>query len=271
MKKWGNIALVKFVLNWTRYFTRCLVSCLAVCTLFANTSVAAEQELMQQQIYRVGVEDIDYYPMYSDKSALDNPGFLIDVLEIFAKQHNIKFEYIHLPTTRFHEWYQKENIDFRLPDHSLWNSGNEGLVFSEDIINLRADTVVLKENRKLPESEIRTIGTLYGFIPGPQWASRIEENNIEFVYEGSTRILIRMLKKGLIDGLDLNIHVVKHYATELDYDANDFALAKHAPSTQFSYQLSTTSHPDIIRQFDAFLENAKNEIAALKRANNIYN
>ncbi|MAI64638.1 MAG: hypothetical protein CL600_07175 [Alteromonas sp.] len=144
-------------------------------------------------------------------------------------------------------------------------------MFSEDIINLRADTVVLKENRKLPESEIRTIGTLYGFIPGPQWASRIEENNIEFVYEGSTRILIRMLKKGLIDGLDLNIHVVKHYATELGYDANDFALAKHAPSTQFSYQLSTTSHPDIIRQFDAFLENAKNEIAALKRANNIYN
>ncbi len=115
MKKWGNIALVKFVLHWTRYITRWLVSCLAFCTLFASISVAAEQELMQQQIYRVGVEDIDYYPMYSNKSALDNPGFLIDVLEIFAKQHNIKFEYIHLPTTRFHNGIKRKISTFAFP------------------------------------------------------------------------------------------------------------------------------------------------------------
>ncbi len=231
-----------------------------------SASVQAEDK----PIYRVGVEDVDYYPMFTKKGGRYKTSFLIDVMELFAQKRGVKFEYIHLPITRFEEWYQQDSIDFRLPDNPIWNVNTENLVFSGDIIELRADTVVLKKNQHKPLSTLKVIGSLYGFMPGPHWKNRINSGKTKFVFESSMPVLVGLLKRGMVDGLDVNLTVVRHHAKELGYNKDDFVASTEAPSIQYTYTLSTITHPEIIKDFDAFLVASQNEISLLKQRKDIF-
>ena len=242
-----------------------LLCCLALVGVLTSHAFADEKP-----IYRVGIENVDYYPMFTKKEERNKTGFLIEVMELFAQQRGIEFEYIHLPITRFDEWYQRDNIDFRLPDNPLWNQNTHNLIYSEDIIKLGSDTVVLKKNQSTPMSNLKVIGSLYGFVPASHWRERVNSGNTTFIYENSMRVLIHMLAKGMVDGLDVNLSVVHHYAKELGYDTDDFAVSSKAPNYRYTYALSTISHPEIIKDFDAFLVTSHNEISLLKQRKDIF-
>lgn len=238
-----------------------------VLLLCAFTTSALSNE---EKVYRVGLEDVDYYPMFTKIDERSKTSFLVDVMELFAERNGLKFEYIHLPVTRFDEWYQQDDIDFRIPDSPIWSVKTDNLVFSQGIIKLRADTVVLKQDESKPLSSLKVLGSLYGFVPGPHWRDHISAGRTKFIYESSMSVLVRMLKKGMIDGLDVSIFVVHHYAKHLGYKPEDFVASSQAPSTHFSYQLSTMSYPEIIKDFDAFLVASQNEISMLKQRKNIF-
>ena len=224
----------------------------------------------EKPTYRVGIENVDYYPMFTKKEERNKTGFLIEVMELFAQKRGVKFEYIHLPITRFAEWYQQDNIDFRLPDNPLWNQNTHNLIYSEGIIKLRSDTVVLKKNQSSPMSNLKVIGSLYGFVPASHWKERVNSGKTKFIYENSMRVLIHMLAKGMTDGLDVNLNVVQHYAKELGYDTDDFVVSSNAPSYQYAYALSSMDHPEIVKDFDDFLINSQNEISLLKQRKSIF-
>jgi polar amino acid transport system substrate-binding protein len=229
-------------------------------------SVQAEDK----PIYRVGIEDVDYYPMFTKKGDRYKTSFLIDVMELFAQKRGVKFEYIHLPISRFEEWYQQDSIDFRLPDNPMWNTNTENLVFSGDIIELRADTVVLKKNQHKPVSTLKVLGSLYGFVPGAHWGNHINTGRTKFVFESSMPVLVGLLKREMVDGLDVNLTVVHHHANELRYNTDDFVASTEAPNVQYTYALSTIAHPEIIKDFDAFLVASQNEISLLKQRKDIF-
>lgn len=229
-------------------------------------SVQAEDK----PIYRVGIEDVDYYPLFTKKGDRYKTSFLIDVMELFAQKRGVKFEYIHLPITRFAEWYQQDSIDFRLPDNPMWNINTENLVFSDDIIELRADTVVLKKNQHKPVSTLKVLGSLYGFMPGAHWKNRINTGKTRYVFENSMPVLVGLLKREMVDGLDVNLTVVHHHANELGYNTDDFVASIEAPNIQYTYALSTMAHPEIIKDFDAFLVASQNEISLLKQSKDIF-
>lgn len=240
-----------------------------LCCLLLIEGLSASVLASEKHIYRVGIEDIEYYPMFTTKEERNKTGFLIGVMELFAKQRGVKFEYIHLPITRFEEWYRQESIDFRLPDNPIWNTNNDKLVFSADILQLPSHTVVLKKNQSTPVSNLKFLGSLHGFMPAFHWEERIKSGKTQFTFKSSIRVLIQMLVKGMVDGLDVNISVVHHYAKELGYNTDDFVESTEAPIFQYTYALSTMSHPEIIKDFDAFLVASQNEINLLKQRKNI--
>lgn len=246
-----------------------LIKIIFSCLLLVSVSSACV-EAEDKPTYRVGIEDVDYYPMFTKKGDRYKTSFLIDVMELFAQKRGVKFEYIHLPITRFGEWYQQDSIDFRLPDNPIWNVNTKNLLFSGGIIELRADTVVLKKNQYKPLSTLNVIGSLYGFIPGPHWKNRINTGKTKLVFESSMPVLVRLLKKGMVDGLGLNLTVVHHYAKEMGYDTDDFVASTETPNIQYTYTLSTMAHPEIIKDFDAFLVASQNEISLLKQRKDIF-
>ena len=240
-----------------------------VLVLLFTLSGSANGQEKSNQVFRVGVEDVDYFPMFTVKGDRDNPVFLTEVLELFATEHDLQFEYIYLPISRFGLWYESDDIDFRIPDHPLWHQEAQSLIFSQDVLTLSTKTVVLKDQEFKPFEAFDTIGTIQGFNVSPQWTIKVDAGDVEVVHQSSVKILLRLLSQGLLDGLDINLTVAKHYAAELGYDPNDFVAAKNVPEIGFSYTLSTQSHPEIIALFNRFLRYSRDDINALKRKHNL--
>ncbi|WP_204101059.1 hypothetical protein [Saliniradius amylolyticus] len=213
------------------------------------------------RVLRIGVEDHAFYPLFSFTGDEQKKSVLETILECFAEQYDVTFEYVPLPITRFKHWYEKDHIDFRVPDNPLWNSEqSESLKFSEPMMYLSQSTVVLAENQHLRLQQFERLGTLYGFTPSQHWQSRIESGELELVTDSSIKLLIRLLYSGVVQGLDLDIAVVRHYAEELGYNPEQLVLADGIQQSTIGYRMSTLKHPALLKQLNEFIATHEHKI-----------
>lgn len=72
--------------------------------------------------FTIAVEDTEYLPIHSAKDGVFS-GYVIDVLNEFAKQNKYKFKFIALPVKRLIVDYLKKDsyIDFKYPDNDAWD------------------------------------------------------------------------------------------------------------------------------------------------------
>lgn len=227
------------------------------------TSTEADSE-KNKSTYLVGVEDVDYFPFFTKEDNASPPGLMIDFLNQFAKKEGIKFEYVYLPIARFPDWYESANIDFRIPDNPHWSVETKALTFSKSIVKLHTDFITLRDNQQRSIDDFRTIGTVKGFSPSPQWEKRIKAQKVSFIYDGSIKVLLLLLKRGLVDGLDINIAVARHYGRELGLSNDDFVVYKQKTNTSLDYHLSTIRYPEVIDNLNHYIDNHQAEILALK-------
>ena len=238
-----------------------LIHCLS------STVTAAENEVTAntaRKTYSVGVEDIDYFPFFTPKETSIPPGFMIDLLTLFKNHADIELEFVYLPISRFPDWYRADNIDFRVPDNPIWSIESDKLVLSDPILNMTTDLVTTPDKQDWPFDSFKRIGSLSGFEPSPIWEDRLNSNEVTFVYDSSTKLLVQMLKKGLIDGLDIDYAVAVHYGELLGYSEETFVRASKAPDLPFNYHISTKNYPDVISSFNLFLRERADEINTLK-------
>ena len=203
--------------------------------------------------YTVGVEDVAYYPFH-DFYRIKNKGILFDVLNAFAKQQDIEFEYVMLPVQRFDMWYEENNIDFRIPDNPLWSSdNNKKLVYSDTLISVCQMTVVLDKNAQLPMSEFSSVGTITGFTPSQKWKRQLSRKQVEMTYQNSVMSLTKMLLSGMETGVDLDIESIRHQLAVLGESKDKVAIAKNVPVSALGMRLSTQKHRELIMKFNTFL------------------
>ncbi|WP_100644537.1 transporter substrate-binding domain-containing protein [Alteromonas facilis] len=217
------------------------------------------------KVYLVGIEDVDYLPFFTQSAEHSKHTFITDVLNLFAEEQGIKFEFVYLPISRFPDWYDSANIDFRVPDNALWSTRHSDLVYSDSIVNLHIDLVVLPDNQAKQFGEFERVGSVNGFTPSPQWKKRLEQNSANFVYDNSVKILVQLLQRGLVDCLDINLAVARYYGKQLGYPDQAFVVANDTPDESFSYHLSTRKHGDKIKLFNQFLKDEKSKIDSIKR------
>ncbi|GGW75450.1 hypothetical protein [Alteromonas halophila] len=212
------------------------------------------------EVYRVGVENLSYYPLM-DFNNEQSSSILKRIMEEFARSEGITFEFIPLPIQRFHEWYDGGAIDFRLPDNPYWTSQlDPDLKYSELVITLCADVVTLAENQHMPAGQFTKLDTLYGFLPDKKWEEAVNTGEVELVTDSSLKVLTRMLLNGMVDGLDLHISTIQREGAALGEPAQTFAVSTaFAPST-LGYRLSTRQHPEVLARFNTYLANEQNTI-----------
>ena len=193
--------------------------------LLMSTIMGALNFVYAKETYLVGIEDLNYYPLIASADTYPDKGLLVTILEDFGKVHDVNFVYVPLPITRFHLWYEKDDIDFRLPDNAYWNDSSEGLIFSDSIVNIKSTTVVLKQREEWPLERFEHIGILFGFTPSAHWKQLINAKKLTVVSDSSMLILVRMLHKDVVHGLDLDMSTVSYYSNILGYDTNQLAYA----------------------------------------------
>lgn len=77
-------------------------------------------------------------------------------------------------------------------------------------------------------------------------------------------MLLILLKRGLIDAIDINIAVARHYGLPLGLNSEELVVFKQNTKKSLDYHLSTIHHPDVIDKFNLYLVNHSDDVLALK-------
>ncbi|CAD5281911.1 conserved exported hypothetical protein [Alteromonas sp. 38] len=214
---------------------------------------------------RVGVEAMNYFPVM-DFTTTPHRGLLSDIMADFGDVHHISFEFIPLPLQRFNHWFEDNAIDFRLPDNPRWTqSGTPGLIYGEALITVCDTSVVLAENSDMPMDEVTRLGLLNGFTPAEKWQEKRSDGTLTIANERSVRILTRMLLKGLVDAIDLNIATIKSELVSQGLPEDLVAIAKNVPANGVKYRISTQSQPEVLTKLNRYVVENRESINAKAR------
>lgn len=234
-----------------------LLSCLA--TVHADTT---------KRKFKVGIEDVDYYPHFA--FGHQDTSFAQEVLNRFFASHNYEVEYILLPVKRFNEWMQSKNVDFKYPDNPVWRLGDEERVnvrYSRGVISSHAGSVVTIEKLGMNKQQVKIVGTLAGFYPY-LWQNQIQVGETKLVEENTPFSLVKLPLNGLVDVIDIDYSVIQHNLNKIGR-SGQLVMDPNLPNRSVSYHLSTLHHPSVIKEFNQFLIDNKEFIAAVKMKFNI--
>jgi len=221
----------------------------------------------KEKVYLIGVEAIDYYPLYSfDRNGIIKESFTQELLQRFFKKYQIKFKFVPLPVKRVNSWYLDHNLDFKFPDNHRWRDEKTqhlGINYSKPVIKLLAGTYVKNLNETINRKDINSILTIRGFSPS-LWMKDIQRNKVKIHEESTPLAIVKHILAGNYVGTNIDVNVI-NYNLGLLRRENEVVLAKNVHHEEFYYHLSSIQHPDIIKKFDEFLINQQVFIKALKK------
>jgi polar amino acid transport system substrate-binding protein len=221
-------------------------------------------KVVQADSFVMGVEDVNYYPYFDFTS--DNASFSKTLFDQFAKDSGHQISYLSLPIKQFPKWLYEENIDFKFPDNARWQETSNihqlKIHFSDEIVAMTAGTLVMAKNKHKKEAFFKSIGTITGFHP-TLWMKQIEQGKVIIYEDSSSKILVKHLVNGLIDGLDIDLAVANDGLKKLHIQEK-LVINEHLTKQIYSYQMSTVKYPEIIKQFNQWLIKRHKYIDTLK-------
>ncbi|HEV7368277.1 transporter substrate-binding domain-containing protein [Arenibaculum sp.] len=226
--------------------------------------LAAASAVHAQTRYVVGVENIAYMPYYAYEDGRYG-GFVRAVLDAFAADRGYAFEYRPLPIQRLYARFLDGTVDFKFPDAPEWRqelrAGHE-IAYSAPVADY-VDGTIVPAGKPAAKDEIRTLGTVAGFTPWA-WADDLGSGGAVLSENGSFEALLAQVLNGRVDAAYANVAVVRH---QLDRLGRPGALvfAPDLPHVRGAYHLSTTKHPDVIAEFDAWLAANAGRVAEIRR------
>jgi len=233
--------------------------CLIV--LFANINHAYAKE------FTIGVEDISYYPLYDFSATNTNrPSYSKDLLTAFFEEHNYSYRFVALPIKRFNKWYTEKELDFKFPDNQKWRDDKQNklnIIFSQSAIKLMAGSYVLASNAIYKRDDVKRLATIFGFSP-TLWFDKIVTKEVELIEENSPLSIVKHVLYGNADATNIDSNVIRHNLKFLK-NPQTIILNTNIKHQVFSYHLSSIKHPEIIKQFDEFLQNNSKLLLELKK------
>lgn len=218
-----------------------------------------------QERYVVGVEDLDYYPHYRAKDGTYD-GFGRTVLDAFADDTGVIFEYRPLPVARLFQSFLAGDVDLKYPDNAYWAADakdGRGVVYSSPVVGYTDGVSVRPEAVGQPVSEIEVLGTVQGFTAW-DWLDRMENETVQIAENPNFTALIRQAILGRVDGAYANVSVVR-YRLERDLEQpGALVFDPSLPHTTSAYHLSAIAHAPLIVRFDAWLADNADRLARLK-------
>ncbi|MGE6793475.1 ABC-type amino acid transport substrate-binding protein [Pseudomonas guineae] len=219
-----------------------------------------------QTLFRVGVQEIDYFPIYA-ATAPDYQfrGYAREVLDLFARQEDIQLAYVPLPVRRLIREYRQGRLDLVLPDNPHWDvaaKAGMNISYSQPLLVFQDAILVQPQHLGQPLDSFRTLGFIHGFTPWKLQAD-IAAGRVHIKEAPSPESLIRMTLLGYIDGANMGRQVARYHLRRLGMPHALVVEPRLLELKDSYYHLSSNHHPALIARFDAFLLREKTAIDAL--------
>lgn len=219
----------------------------------------------QPPSYRVGVEDVDYYPIFSAVPPdYLYRGYARDLLDLFASHEHIHLTYVPLPVRRLSHEFRAGRLDLIFPDNPRWEVEEKGqltIAYSKPLLVFQDAMLVLPQRLGEPLQNYRTLGFIRGFTPW-KFQEQVATGQVQIKQSPNPQGLIHMALSGYIDAANM-AQQVAHYHLQGQPQALVIE-PRLLPLQDSHYYLSSIQHPQLIQRFDAFLTRERKAVRALK-------
>jgi len=216
-------------------------------------------------VFVVGTQDFEYSPQYDFTHGVDK-GFGWAVLQLFARQQGIKFEYKPLPLRRLQAELDLGHVDFVYPDNKRWHRNERHEVsrkFSSVISKAVYGTMVLTENVGKGRDSFNSVAFPRGFVP-TKWYEILAQRPLRIVETSNAELAIKMVLRHRADGTDIECSVSKFLLRKLGQP--DALLIDHdLPFTEIGFRLSTIHQIDLIEKLDDFISTQGQVLTELRQ------
>ncbi|MCA1972275.1 MAG: transporter substrate-binding domain-containing protein [Caenispirillum sp.] len=215
--------------------------------------------------FRVGVEDLRYYPHYNYENGAWT-GFGRDLLDAFAADAGHTFVYEAMPVKRLFQALVDKTVDFKYPDNAYWSADmkdGKGVTYSAPVVRYIDGVVVLPAKVGGGADGIATLGTVRGFTPFA-WLARVQEGKTQLAENSDYDALLQQAMKGRVDGAYANVAVARWRLREVLKQPDALVFDPALPHADDFYHLSTTTRPEVVAQFDAWMAANPSKVEALK-------
>lgn len=215
--------------------------------------------------YVVGVEALQYYPLYEGKGNTYK-GYARELLDEFAKAKGHKLSYKAVPVKRLFGEFLAGNMDFKYPDNAKWASHmkqGHKVVYSDSTVEYIDGIMAPPAIKGLNIDSFKTIGTLRGFTPWV-YMDDISKGTMKLSESDNMKSLISMAESGRIQGAYFNVVVAQYFMKNTMKNAKALVFKEELPHSRDSFSLSTVKHPKVIAEFNAFLKENESLVEKLK-------
>lgn len=214
---------------------------------------AAQRELV------VGVEDIEYYPLFAVRDG-EYVGAMREIVDAFARAKGYKVTYRPLPIKRLYAELIGGGIDMKMPDNPNWGGESKvglSVVYSKPMVSYIDGVLVRPGSVAKPVEQFATLGTVSGFTPYA-WLDRVKSGKVALKENPRMELLLRQAVVGHVEGAYVNVAVAHHVLNSILNMPGALVFNPMLPHSRDYYHMSTIKHGDVIAELDAWMkENAQ--------------
>ncbi|MBF0367524.1 MAG: transporter substrate-binding domain-containing protein [Oligoflexia bacterium] len=238
------------------------IMAVAVANAAPTLKTKAKKEMPQ---FIIGVEELHYYPQYDYDSKGAYKGLAREILDLYASKRGYKFSYRVIAVAHLFQSLIRKEIDFKYPDNPYWQADiKEGanIVYSDEVVAYVDGLMVKPENKLMDIAQVKNISIPRGFTPN-RYQELIKSGQINLIESNSFDSVLQLAISGRADGAYFS-KAVAEYQLKKNKQEGKLVFSYKLPHTKSAYFLSTAKHPQMMQDFNRFLEEEKREISHLK-------
>lgn len=221
--------------------------------------------------FTVGVQNFKDYLPYSQYENGNYRGFSRKLLDHFASAQGYTFTYVAYPVKRLYRVFLEQGVDFKYPDNPYWSADlkqGKTITYSDPVVEYIDGVLVTPQRRGQGIDALKTLGVIRGFTPFA-YMKRIQAGGLQTTENRHYEGLLRQTLAGRVDGAYLNIAVSRYYLKQYLHDTNVLVFDPDLPHTRSFRHLSSMKYPQIIAEFNTFLQTHRAEVDKIKQEYNV--
>jgi polar amino acid transport system substrate-binding protein len=241
---------------------------LPVLILLMLISASASGAASARQDYVIGVEDLDYAPLWRTGSS-GWQGVARDLLDAFSADTGVRLEYRPLPVRRLLREFLNGDVDAKFPDSPDWEPTRK----SGFLIHYSGPVISYVDGVNRPPDQVgqpnlRRLSTVLGFTP-VGFLDQIRDGRILLEQQQDFPSLLRFTLSGRADGAYGNNDVVTYTLREKLGRPGALVFDPSLPSVRGDYRLSSLKHPELITRLDRWMKQNPARIAEIRQRYNL--
>lgn len=217
----------------------------------------------------IGVEDLTYYPHYTFENG-EYSGFGRAVLDAWAADRGHTVTYKAFPIKRLMSMLVDGEVDLKYPDNAYWSSdlkNGKNVTYSDAVVEYIDGVSVKPDEVGKGMGSVKKLGTVRGFTPWA-WLDEINSSAVELSELGALDGLVKQVLAGRIDAAYANVSVIQHQLDQMG-EAGALTFDPDLKHTRDFYYLSTTTKPALVEDFNSWMAENADKVAALKAEYNV--